>query len=205
MSDKEDPKKSKEESSKAKAACDLYVGMGVDRSLAKVAVQMGHPPGYARFLETWSSQFGWVERAKEWDKEQLEKRRNRREKELEKLHDELALLCREQWEKILKEDLDKLRKSKRGLGGITMVNLLKLAIDTHLHVLGDDDKQKIEITGKDEGPLDIEVTTFWGRGTDPRRKSSDSDGTSKEEAEEDEEDLGEDEEFGADVPEDEDD
>jgi hypothetical protein len=196
----DEPKKPKEESSKAKAACDLYVGMGVDRSMAKVAMQMGHPPGYVRMLETWSSQFGWVERAKQYDKEQIEKRSKLREKELDKLYDELAQLCIDQRSKTVK-DIDKLRTSKRGLGSIASVQLLKLLIDTHLHVLGDNDKQKIEITGKDEGPLDIEVTTFWGRGTDPRRKASDTPAIS-EEAVEDEEDQGEDQEYGIEVPDD---
>jgi len=66
------------------------------------------------------------------------------------------------------------------------------------------DKGQLAITGKDEGPLDVVVETFWGRGTDPRNKLP-----APEPVEEtDKEDLGEDDEdseFGIDVPDDDDD
>ncbi len=60
------------------------------------------------------------------------------------------------------------------------------------------DKQKVELTGKDEGPLDVTVETFWGRGTDPRKKSP-ADDSPKQVEEEDNELAAE---WGIDVLED---
>lgn len=175
MQGKDSPKNNKKipkESSKAKAAYYVYESMGVDRSIAKVAVQMGHPsPGYVRALEEWSRLYGWVKRAQAYDEEQLEKKRKAREKALDALYDELAQICQEQRAKTLK-DLEKLRKSEKGIGSIATVNLLKLLIDTHIQVLGGNEKQRLELTGKDGGKIEVEETiveTFWGRGTDPRK------------------------------------
>jgi len=60
------------------------------------------------------------------------------------------------------------------------------------------DKQKLELTGKDEGPVDVTVETFWGRGTDPRRTSEPLEEVPA--IDEGKEDSGKDDEFGVDVP-----
>lgn len=175
MEGKDSPKNNKKipkESSKAKAAYYVYESLGLDRSISKVAQQMGHPyPGYERHLEEWSRLYGWVRRAAQWDDEQLEKKRKVRDKALNALYDELAQTCQEQRRKTL-NDIEKLRKSEKGLGSIASVNLLKLLIDTHIQVLGGNEKQRLELTGKDGGKIEVEETiveTFWGRGTDPRK------------------------------------
>jgi|ERR1041385_1500044 hypothetical protein len=158
------------ESAKAKTFCDAYLAMGPDRSLDKLSkMEVDRMTVGLRHLSDWSRKWDWVKRAEIYDAEQLEKKRRRREMELDQLYDELALFCREERRKTL-IDIDKLRNSEKGLGSIASVNLLKLLIETHLHVLGDGDK-KIEVTDKGDGSLDIIVETFWGRGTDPRRKS----------------------------------
>jgi len=172
------------ETMKAKAFCDAYLAMGPTRSLDKLSeMEVDGMTVGRRHLAGWSGKWNWVKRAEAYDAGQLEKKRMRREQELDSLYDELAKLCREERAKTL-IDIEKLRSSEKGLGSIASVNLLKLLIDTHLHVLGDGDKHKIELTGKDEGPLEVEVTTFWGRGTDPRRKVEDSTATAEQTDEE---------------------
>lgn len=174
MAGKDSPKKIPKESSKAKLWCDAYLAMGVDRSLDKLSkMTIDGETIVERWLEEWSRRYGWVARAEKYDEEQLKKRRKRREKALDDLYDELALLCQEQRAKTLK-DIEKLRKSEKGLGSIASVNLLKLLVDTHIQVLGGNEKQKVELTGKDGGKIEVEETiveTFWGRGTDPRKSN----------------------------------
>ncbi|TBR59390.1 hypothetical protein B4U84_00090 [Westiellopsis prolifica IICB1] len=48
-------------------AFQVYRDMGADRSLAKVAIALGKPPGYKRPLEYWATQHNWVERCREYD------------------------------------------------------------------------------------------------------------------------------------------
>lgn len=176
MEGKDSPKKKiPKESSKAKAAYYVYESLGLDRSISKVAQQMGHPyPGYERHLEEWSRLYGWVKRAQAYDDAQLEKKRKARDKALDDLYDELAQICQDQRGKTVK-DIEKLRKSDK-LGAIATVNLLKLLIDTHIQILGGNEKQRLELTGKDGGKIEVEETiveTFWGRGTDPRKSKED--------------------------------
>jgi len=67
------------------------------------------------------------------------------------------------------------------------------------------DKGQLAITGKDEGPVDVIVETFWGRGTDPRRKFPEAFEPAKEvedPAETIEEDQGGGGEFSIEVPDD---
>lgn len=194
MEGKDSPKNNKKipkESSKAKAAYYIYESLGLDRSVSKVAQQMGHPyPGYERHLEEWSRLYGWVKRAQAYDDAQLEKKRKARDKALDDLYDELAQICQDQRAKTL-NDIEKLRKSKNGIGSIASVNLLKLLIDTHIQILGGNEKQRLELTGKDGGKIEVEETiveTFWGRGTDPRKNIEASE-QSEEPAETNEEDT----------------
>jgi hypothetical protein len=175
--------------------------MGLDRSMAKVAEQMGKASGYKRQLEEWSSYYKWAERARAYDEEQLNRRRKMRQNALDKLYDKLAKVCSEELEKTWK-DIDKLRNSKNGLGSIASVNLAKLLIDTQIQVLGGNEKQKVELTGKDGGKIEMEtvVETFWGRGTDPRRKERTEVEEPSPQIEEEAEGSAE---FGIDIPEDE--
>ncbi len=156
---------------RARAYFDAYCALGTTRALSKLATfPIDGKTVTKRTLEEWSRLFNWVKRAEAYDKEQLERKRKIRQGRLDKLYDELADFAEKERVNTLK-DIEKLRKSKNGLSAVAAVQYMKLLIETHLHVLGDDDKQKIEITGKDDGPLEITVETFWGRGTDPRRKA----------------------------------
>jgi len=62
---------------------------------------------------------------------------------------------------------------------------------------------KSELTGKDGGKLELDATveTFWGRGTDPRRKSSDAEETPADtESDEDAGETDEEAAFGIELP-----
>lgn len=186
MEGKDSPKNKKKipkESSKAKRACDLYVSMGPDRSIAKVAEQLGHPPGYVRTLEEWSRLHGWVKRASAYDEEQLERQRRERQKQIDEMNKRHIKLAVKQQENAI-EVIERLKsiKGKGGLGSIAAVNLLKLAVDLE-RLANDAATEQIALTGnKNADPVDLIVETFWGRGTDPRKSEQ-----SKEPAETDSE------------------
>jgi hypothetical protein len=155
---------------RARAYFDAYCALGTTRSLSRLTTfPIDGKVVAQRTLEEWSRLWDWVKRAKQYDKDQLERKRLIRQGKLDTLYDDLATLCEEERIKTL-QDIDKLRGSKNGLGSIASVNLLKLLIDTHLRVLGDGDKRTV-ITEKDDGEVEVTVETFWGRGTDPRRKA----------------------------------
>jgi hypothetical protein len=80
------------------------------------------------------------------------------------------------------------------------VQLFKYATDLQRIAMGSATEQ-IALTGKDGGAMemDVIVETFWGRGTDPRRKVTETTETVDEDPGDDEED---DEEFGIDIPDD---
>lgn len=59
-----------QETVKAAAVFHEYCLLGMGRSFAKLAQKLGKPSGYTRQLETWSSQYRWQERAKQYDVEQ---------------------------------------------------------------------------------------------------------------------------------------
>lgn len=174
MEGKDSPKNNKKipkESSKAKAAYYVYESLGLDRSISKVAQQMGHPyPGYERHLEEWSRLYGWVERARKWDDEQLERKRIERQKQIDEMNKRHIKLAIKQQENAI-EVIERLKsiKGRGGLGSIAAVNLLKLAIDLE-RLANDAATEQIALTGnKNADPVDIIVETFWGRGTDPRK------------------------------------
>lgn len=55
------------ESNRAYAARVKYVTAGPQRSIDKLRDRLGKPPGYERHLQTWSSTYGWVESARQYD------------------------------------------------------------------------------------------------------------------------------------------
>lgn len=61
----------KPETSKAKAAWEIYRDMGPDRSLAKVVEAMGSKRGYIQQLKRWSARYDWPGRATRHDHEAL--------------------------------------------------------------------------------------------------------------------------------------
>jgi hypothetical protein len=165
----------KQESVKAKAACDEYLAMGYERSLTKLCAVLGKPPGFLRTLQEWSRTFGWVERAKEYDKEQLNRKQIEHQKAIDEMNKRHIRLAMEQQANAMGV-IERLKsvKGRGGMGAIAAVNLLKLAVDLE-RVANDAATEQVALTGnKNADPLDVTIVeTFWGRGTDPRRKESD--------------------------------
>lgn len=69
----------KNESSKAYAAFCIYRDLGVERSLEKVAQNRGKP-GSKSWLNTWSTKYHWVERARAYDDYLEQEKRKEQEK-----------------------------------------------------------------------------------------------------------------------------
>lgn len=76
-------KPDREETPRAAAAFAEYCGLGVDRSLAKLAQKVGKSKGYVGQLERWSSHYHWQERVKEYDRAVIDKAADARRKEFD--------------------------------------------------------------------------------------------------------------------------
>lgn len=152
----------KKETAKAKHAYELYAAMGYDRSLPALAVQIGKKPVYARMLQKWAKQFHWNDRLKEYDAQQIEKekerQRRKREEEIERMNERHAAIGTTQQVKAL-EQIKTLVDAK-AFGALATVQLLRLAIEVERNARGESAIQKLEIGGKDGGP--IEIKTTWG-------------------------------------------
>jgi len=194
-------KKPMAETAKAKNAFEEYLLMGSNRSLRSLAKQMGRPASYVTQLERWSAQFHWQEKARAYDAEQAERRRREIEEERDKVDREHLLIGRAQAIAAVRMIQDLEKKGKYGLQAAAQ--LLKVSTDLQRLAIGSA-TQQIALTGKDGGPIeqDVEVTTFWGRGTDPRRK--DEPLSPKESTEQFNEDAEQDDEWGIEVPDDDD-
>lgn len=136
------------ETTKSMAALNAYLEMGPSRSLAKLAQKWGKNTSYIRQLERWSSEYGWVEQAKQFDKEQAEERHRKQEQEISKMNQEHALLGRTQALRAVKqiEELIKVQK----FGSQAAVQLLKVSTDLERLARGAaTDRQ--ELMGKIDG------------------------------------------------------
>lgn len=109
------------ESPKAHAAFVTYRDMGVDRSIDKTRIRLGKKAGYARHLETWSSQNRWVERAAAWDAAEQKR------KDAERAVDE-----RRVWKKAQADERDR-RKALLN----RMAALLGASFKEHIEIDGD--------------------------------------------------------------------
>lgn len=142
----------------------MYLAMGEDRSLAKLAEAMGKGPGYKRSLETWSSAFGWQKRIHEHEKEIFEKERKQLQRDVREMNREHVKLGKEM-QRFAIERLQELA-AKGSIRDLAAVQLLKLAIDVERQANGE--AQKFEL-GANQEQFDTIIRTVWGRGTDPRR------------------------------------
>jgi len=193
-------KKPAKETPKSLAALEQYLLLGPGRSLAKLAKAMGKRPGYVQVLKEWSSSFGWQNTAREYDKEQAAARRAEIESQRREMDKEHAKLGKEQVLLAVQTIQNLIAEGKYSPAAANQ--LFKISTDLQRLALGSSTEQ-ISLTGKDGDPLvDVEtiVETFWGRGTDPRRKSEPTEEESETNEEQDDEDQDEDEEFGFDVP-----
>lgn len=135
------------ESSQAFEAFTAYRDMGVDRSLAKVAQQLGKSKA---LIERWSARDAWVLRVEQWECEQdrLHRQRliaHRRETDLRQLRIANAMQA-----KIVQRlaDLDVARLSTRDLG-----YWLEVTSDVQRKALGASDR--IELVGAEGGPIEV--------------------------------------------------
>mgnify|MGYP001574482136 CR=1 FL=1 len=145
----------KEESSIAKAACEEYIALGPSRSLTKLCEALGRPPGYHRTLAEWSTRFGWVERAKAYDQEQLQRKRQARQEAIDDMNTRHAQIGITQQKNALGEiqRLITLGKFKDS----ALVQLLKIAADLERLARGATlDRINVELTGKDGGPVAVD-------------------------------------------------
>ncbi len=148
------------ETSKAAEAFRAYCDLGPRRSLAKVAESLGKKSGYVRLLEKWSSDFNWVQRARDYDDEEAQERRWKREEAIATMNERHVLLAMEAQERASKQ-IEELIKAK-AFGSVAAVQLLKLGIDAERLAMGAA-TERSELTGKDGAPLPASGAnvTFW--------------------------------------------
>lgn len=161
-----------QESFKAKAAYAAYEALGPERSLAKLGDKLGKSRGKTGAnsqLEAWCSKYHWVERAKSYDAEQIERERAlkehakaaeikrraardaRRQLARETSDDNKVAIFGPEWAKVLSNINARLdRDETHGLVGL--VSLLNTALEEERKSLGVQ-PQQIEISGKDGAPL----------------------------------------------------
>lgn len=154
-------KTNNDESTKAQAAFIQYCSLGPDRSLAKLADLLDKKPGYVRQLESWSSAYSWVKRAREYDAGILQKEANERERkrqeERDKMNARQTKIGTTQQANAIGRIQQLINDDK--FGALASVQLLKVATDIERKAREEPD-QKIELTGKDGGPIIIK--TSWG-------------------------------------------
>jgi hypothetical protein len=121
-------------------------------------------------IKKWSTEHKWQERIVVRDRAQAEKERKKRLKAIQAMNERHALIGTTQQAKSL-EQIKVLMESK-AFGSMAVVSLLKLALDTERIARGMPTEQ-VALTDKDGGAIEVIVETFWGRGTDPRKATSD--------------------------------
>lgn len=82
------------ESAKARQAYADYEQLGNERSLAKLVQHYGKKPSYLRQLQHWSSDYNWQQRIADYERQQLEERRKKRQAEIEAMDEYHADLGR---------------------------------------------------------------------------------------------------------------
>lgn len=160
-----------DETPKAAYAFQQYCAMGPARSLAKLADSYGKNTAYVRQYEKWSSLYNWQERVKQYDAERAEEKRIARERAREEAEDRHAEQAQEEQE-IARGVIKK--GAAKGHISMSAVQLLKNSRDDERKALGMDEtvKTKVELTGKDGGPLDI--VTKWNGGNKAREDKDDA-------------------------------
>ena len=145
MSDEQDL----QETPRAAAAFAEYCAMGPARSLAKLAQVLGKPSGYTRYLEEWSSQYKWVERAKQWDAERAAERMAKKQAAREQMEDRHAEDAQEE-QRIARAHIKAaVDKDGKPIGRISLaaVQLLKNSRDDERKALVEEEMPKFEQGG----------------------------------------------------------
>lgn len=163
------------ETAKAHAAFVEYCALGPGRSLRKLAEtqdESGTKAGQIfKQLGIWSSQHNWQERVKQYDTERAEEKRIARERAREEAEQRHADQAQEEQE-IARGVIKK--GAAKGHISMPAVQLLKNSRDDERKALGMDEivKTKVELTGKDGGPLDI--VTKWNGGNKAKEDKDDA-------------------------------
>ena len=159
------------ETAKAAAAFEAYCAMGPERSLAKLAENNQRYAKSIPLLKKWSAQHQWVERAKQFDHEQAEiarklalkegeRKRKKREEELEKMNERHAQLAINAQYEMLKRINFLIEQDK--FSAYSSVTLLKLATDLERVARGAATEiANMQVSGDEERPLVIK--TIWDR------------------------------------------
>ena len=144
------------ETAKAYAAFLLYRDLpAIDRSVA--AAREGHKKdikGTFRQWSGWSMRNGWVNRAAEHDSDLASRRRERMAKEMERAQDDMFTLARAALAKVA-ERIKGMNPEDLAAGQIPAA--LKTLFELELKALGYEDR--VELTGKDGGPVKVETKT----------------------------------------------
>lgn len=186
------------ETTKALAVFNEYCLLGPSRSLAKLAKKDGKSTAYVRQLERWSSTFHWQERARAYDEHiraeedrilAAEKEKvlrsgfalmHERVEALDKLTRKLISYAHDE-KNVWLPDVKSVQVGKFDYERVDIVHFnapLFTLIDKYFASIAAELGERVkkqEVTGKDGGPLEIDVLveTHWGRGTDPRKQSED--------------------------------
>ena len=110
--------------------------------------------GTLRQWHGWSTRNGWVNRAAEHDSDLASRRRERMARELERAQDDMFTLARAALAKVA-ERIQGVNPGDLAVGQIP--SALKTLFELELKALGHEDR--IELTGKDGGPVKVETKT----------------------------------------------
>ncbi len=142
------------ETPRAAAAFADYCALGPGRSLAKLAARNGDTPSKIRSLkrqyEAWSSEHGWQERVKLYDRERAEERRLKLEAEIEAMNARHAGIGQKAAEQAIQQ-IERLMAAQE-FGSYAAVQLLKISTDLERLARGAPTERQ-ELTGKDGEPV----------------------------------------------------
>lgn len=130
-----------------------------DRSLAKLAsswkLSNNKPASNLRQLAEWSRLHDWSERVKQYDLERAQEKQRKKDDAIQQMNERHAMIGTTHQVKAIKQ-IEALIKIEK-FGSQAVVQLLKLAIDVERDARGVNVK-KLELTGKDGGPVETEHT-----------------------------------------------
>ena len=145
------------ETAKAYAAFLLYRDLPpVDRSIVAAVAQHRYLGGKAsvRNWETWSSLYNWSERGLANDSDLASRRRERMAKEMERAQDDMFTLARAALAKVA-ERIKGMNPEDLAAGQVPAA--LRTLFELELKALGYEDR--VELTGKDGGPVKVDTKT----------------------------------------------
>lgn len=150
------------ETTKASAAYADYAAMGVSRSLAKLVEKYNKNTSYIRQLAKWSVDFDWQTRVKTYDAEKLAEEETRRKAVLDTMNARQVEQAQEMQDVAIRQI--KVLMIAQAFGSLASVQLLKNSVEAERKALhADDDTKKVQITGKNDGP--VLISTTWGGGS----------------------------------------